>query len=50
MVAFIYVCFEVVDFTLVFTSWDSVEPIRYDVCYVDVGCWDGFIVGGSFIC
>ena len=47
--AFIYVCFEVVDFSLVFTCWDSIEPIRYSVCYVDVGFRDKFIVGGSFV-
>ena len=48
-VTFIYVCLKVANFSLVF-ALGFIEPIGYGVCYMDVGCWDGFIVGGSFIC
>ena len=41
--AFIYVCLEVIDFSLVFAYWDFVEPIRYRVCFMDVGCRARFI-------
>ena len=49
MVAFICVCLEVADFSLVFSCHDTVQPIRYGVCYMYVGCRDGFNVGDSFV-
>ena len=35
---FVYVCLEVVDFSVMFACWDSVEPTRYGLCDVYVGC------------
>lgn len=49
-VVFVYVCLEVVDFSMMFFYWDFVEPIRYGVRDVYAGFWGWFIMGGSFIC
>ena len=47
---FVYVCLEIANISMMFTCCDSVEPIRYTVCDVYVGCrvWGWFVVGGSF--
>ena len=37
MVAFVDVCLEVADFSMMFACWDFIEPIRYGVCDVYVG-------------
>ena len=39
----VFVCLEVVDFSMMFTCWDFVEPIRYGVCDVYVGCGVGLM-------
>ena len=46
---FLYVCLEVVDFSMAFACWDFVEPIRYGVCNVYVGVW-GLVCCGWFLC
>jgi hypothetical protein len=48
-VVFVYVCLEVVDFSMMFACWDSIEPIRYGVCDVYVGCGDWFATCESFV-
>ena len=45
---FVYVCLEVVDFSVMFTCWDSVEPIRYGVCNV-YEAW-GLVCCGWSLC
>ena len=50
MVAFVYVCLEVVEFSVMFACWDSIEPKMYGVCDVYVGCGAWFVAGGSSIC
>ena len=49
MLVFVYVCVEFADFSVMFTSWDPAEPIRYGVCNVYVGVGGWFVAGGSFI-
>ena len=46
---FVYVCLEVADFSVMFAYWNSIEPIRYGVCNVYVGCGDWFVAGESFV-
>ena len=40
---FVYVCLDVADFSVMYTSWDSVEPIRYGVCNVFGGVGAGLL-------
>ena len=47
---FVYVCLEVVDFTMMFACWDFVDPIRYGVCDVYVGCGGCCVAGDPFVC
>ena len=47
---YVYVCLEVAYFSVMFACWNSIEPIRYGVCNVYVGCGSWFVAGGSFIC
>ena len=42
MVFVIYVL-EVVDFSVMFACWDSIDPIRFGVCDVYVGCGGWFV-------
>lgn len=39
--AFIYVCLEVADLSLMFTCWDAIELVWYGLCYVYVGVGTG---------
>ena len=43
----VFVCLEVVVFSMMFACWDFVEPIRYGVCDVYVGC--GLVYCGWFL-
>ena len=49
MVVFINVYVKVTYFLLGVHMSTSIEPIGYGVCYMYVGCEDGFIAGSSFI-
>ena len=37
-------------FSMMFTCWESTEPIRYGVCNVYLECVGWFVVDGSFVC
>ena len=43
MVIFVYVCLEVANFFMMFTCRDYVQPVRYGVCNVYVGCEGWFV-------
>ena len=45
---FVYKCLEVADFFVMFSCWDFIQPMRYGVCNMHVGCGGWFVVGGSF--
>ena len=47
---FVYVCLEIADFSMMFVCWDSVEPIKYGVGDMYVGCGKWFVACGSFVC
>jgi hypothetical protein len=36
-------------FSLTFACHDSIEPIKYGVCYIYMGCRDEFVADGSFV-
>lgn len=40
----------VVDIFMMFTSWDSLEPIRYGMRNLYVGCRGLFVASGSIVC
>ena len=49
---FVYVCLEIANISMMSTCWDSVEPVRYIVCDVYVGCgvWGvGLVCSGWFL-